>query len=170
MSALPPITYVWSGEAMEPLPRFHNLANASLVVGERYTLVEHQERSQASHNHYFAAINEAWQNLPEDIAANFPTSEHLRKRALIQAGYCDERTFVASSKAEAVRLAAFLKPIDDFAVVTVSGAVVTSYTAKSQSMKAMGRAEFQKSKDNILAILAEMIGTSPAALSQSRAA
>lgn len=158
--SLPPITCTWTGEAWEPIKRFHNLVNAELVVGQTYTLVEHQERSQASHNHFFAIVNDAWLNLPENVAGQFASSEHLRKWALIKAGYRDERTLVASSKAEAIRLAAFIKPIDDFAVVTVNGVVVTSYTAKSQSHKAMGRETFQRSKDDVLAVLDGMLGTS----------
>jgi hypothetical protein len=41
--------------------------------------------------------------------------------------------------------------MDEYAIVTVREAVVTVYTAKSQSMRAMGRETFQKSKDDVLA-------------------
>ncbi|WP_431861469.1 hypothetical protein [Azospirillum sp.] len=135
------------------------------MVGEVYRLSEHQDRSDASHRHYFACINEAWENLTEHMAAQFPTPDHLRKFALIKAGHADSRQMVASSKAEAVRLAAFIKPIDDYALVLVDGAVVTVWTARTQNMRAMDRKTFQASKDAVLAIVAEMIGTTPAALS-----
>lgn len=162
-----PIVYRWNGEAMEPLARFHNVANAEFVIGETYPLVEQHERSSASHNHFFASLGDAWANLGEDAAERFPTSEHLRKWALIRAGYRDERTFVAASKAEALRLAAFVKPMDDYAVVVVRDAVVTVWTAKSQSMKAMGRKAFQESKDAVLQIVAGMIGATPEQLGKA---
>jgi hypothetical protein len=114
----------------------------------------------ASHNQYFAAVTEAWKNLPEEYADQFPSVDHLRKWCLIKAGYRDERTIACSSKAEAQRIAAFIKPMDSFAVVVVREATVAVYTAKSQSMKAQGKKDFQESKAAVLEILAGMIGTS----------
>jgi hypothetical protein len=49
-------------------------------------------------------------------------------------------------------------------VIDVQEATVTRYTAKSQSMKAMGRAEFQASKEAVLGFLADMVGVTPDAL------
>jgi hypothetical protein len=72
----------------------------------------------------------------------FPTAEVLRKKMLIRAGYADERSIVCASKAEAQRVAAFVKPMDEYAVVTVREAVVRVYTAQSQSIKAMGAKPF----------------------------
>lgn len=155
----PPILFRWTGEVMEPHPRAMKDCDAFYVVGEAYRLVEHQERSQKSHAHYFSAIGEAWQNLPEHLAERFPSSEHLRKWALVKAGFADSRQLVASSKAEAIRLAAFIRPCDEYAVVTVSEAVITVWTPRSQSMKAMGKRDFQASKDAVLSILAGLIGT-----------
>ncbi|MDO8534121.1 MAG: hypothetical protein Q7S17_05190 [Xanthobacteraceae bacterium] len=134
------------------------MADKHYVVGETYWMVPHEERSTASHAHYFAAVNEAWQNLSDEQALRFPTAEHLRKWALIEAGYRDERSIVASSKAEAQRLAAFIKPMDEYAVVTVTDAVVRAYTAQSQSYRAMNRKTFQESKDKVLAVVAGLIG------------
>ena len=153
-----PLPFVWDGEALRIRPSFQRQADDQFCIGETYTMAPVEERSAASHRHYFSAINEAWQNLPEDLAGRYPTAEALRKAALIRAGYRDERSIVCASKAEAGRVAAFVRPMDDFAYVTVSEAVVTVYTAKSQSLRAMGKAEFQKSKDDVLTALAAMIG------------
>lgn len=153
-----PVPFQWDGEAMVPTRGFVALANQQFVVGEVYTLDNADPtRSMASHRHFFAAVYDAWLNLPEADSARFATADHLRKYALIRAGYRDERSVVCSSKAEAVRMGAFVKPMDDYAVVAVSEAVVRVYTAKSQSPKAMGRKVFQESKYAVLAILAEMI-------------
>ena len=157
-----PLLYRWSGEAMEPAnPRFAREANKAFVVGETYTLEEIEHRSMRSHRHYFAAINDAWENLPERFAGEFPTPEHLRKRALIEAGYRDERTIVASSKAEALRVAAFIRPMDEYALVSVSGAAVVVWTAKSQNLRAMDARTFAQSKEAVLMVLARMLETTP---------
>lgn len=159
-----PLPFVWDGEAMRVKPQWQRRADDLFCIGETYTMAPVEDRSAASHRHYFACINEAWQNLPEEMAERYPTAEHLRKAALIRAGYRDERSIVCTSKAEARRLAAFIQPMDDHALVAISEAVVVVYTAKSQSVRAMGKADFQKSKDDVLAKLAEMIGVRTADL------
>jgi len=149
----------WDGEVMRPTKGFAALADKEYVVGEVYTMdVSDPARSMISHRHYFAAVYDAWLNLPEDMAEHFASADHLRKAALIRAGYRDERTLACSSRAEALRVAAFCKPMDDYAIVAVSQAVVRVYTAKSQNVRAMGRKVFQESKDAVLEVLAGMIG------------
>lgn len=162
-----PVPCTWDGESFRPLPRFAKRCDGYFVVGETYSLVEHQERSHATHAHYFAMVNEAWRNLPEDQAERFPTAEHLRAWALIQAGFRDEETFVASSKAEASRIAAFIKPMDLYSVVIVKGNVVTRLKARSQSYRAMDRKMFADSKEKVLAILADLIGVNRETLSRN---
>ncbi len=153
-----PITFVWEGDAMVPLARFHKLCDKQFAVGAEYPLVVEEQRSHASHSHYFAALTEAWRNLREDVAENFPTVERLRKYALIKAGFADERSIVCSSKAEAQRVAAFIKPMDEYAIVVVREATIKVYTAQSQSMRAMGKKDFQASKDAVLDVVARMVG------------
>jgi hypothetical protein len=150
MSKMPPMLFEWTGEAMMPLRRFHNIANAEFTVGERYRLEAQEQRSLISHNHYFATLQQIWESLPENYGDRIPSAEHMRKWALIRCGFRDERSIVCASKAEAGRVAAFVKPMDDFAIVVVNEATVSVYTAKSQSMKAMGAKEFQRSKEAVL--------------------
>lgn len=165
MSHPQPIKFRWDGEAMAPLdPR---AADREYAIGETYPLVVYEGRSQASHDHFFAALHDAWLNLPEAATERFPTKDHLRKYALIKTGYRDERSLACSSKAEALRVAAFVRPQDDFAVVIVSGSLVTVYTAKSQSKKAMGKAVFQQSKDAVLTYVAGLIGATPEQLGRA---
>ena len=165
MSAAAP--YVWDGTIMRPLPGFAALVAERFGVGEVVSLQPAEVRSAPSHRHYFACVREAWVNLPEHDAARFPTEGHLRKHALIKAGYCEERSIVCTSQAEARRIAAFIRPIDDYAIVTVDGRVIVQFTAKSQSAAAMSKAQFQASKEAVLNILAEMLGVDPAALLQA---
>lgn len=138
--------------------------------GETVTLVPVEDRSAASHRQYFAAIHEGWLSLPEHLADRFPTAEHLRKWCLIRAGYSDSQTFPASSAKQARDLAVFLRPIDEFSVVTVQGATVTRFTAKSQSMRAMGKQDFEASKRAVLDYIANLIGVETAELSKAEAA
>lgn len=160
---IPPLRFDWTDEGVMR-PKIPRLADKHYVVGLEYMLVPHEERSMRSHRFYFASVNEAWKNLPEDMAERYQTSDHLRKWALIKAGYRDERSIVAASKAEAQRIAAFVRPMDEYAIVRVSEAVVTIYTAKSQKMRAMGKDQFRASIDAVLDVVSQMIGTTPAAL------
>ena len=91
--AIPPLRFAWDGEAF--YPKVPKLADKYFTVGEDYSLVPHEDRSAASHRHYFASINEAHGNLPEILAERLPTPEHLRKYALIKCGFANRRDFVA---------------------------------------------------------------------------
>jgi hypothetical protein len=116
----PPIPAVWEGDCWRPSRNFARVADRHYVIGEVYSLVTEEQRSHASHAHYFACVRDAWLNLNEHDAERFPTAEALRKFALIKSGYRDERSIVCASKAEAARVAAFIKPMDDYAIVTAS--------------------------------------------------
>lgn len=165
--SLPPIVCEWTGEAFEPRPAFRKRCDEALTVHELYRVETREERSINSHRHFFAAVEEAWRNLPDGISDRFATSEHLRKWCLIKTGYRDQRTFVCKGKAEAQRLAAFIRPMDDYAVIAAREATVIVATAKSQSMKAMGKQAFQESKTAVLDECARLIGTSAAALKEN---
>ena len=156
MTAYRPTRFRWTGEVMEPTAP--SVARNQFNAGEVYQLEVREERSINSHRAYFAAINEGWANLPEHEAQRFPTADHLRKWLLIKAGYFTERQIVVATAAEAVRVASFIKPMDDYAVVVPKDATVSVFAAKSQSMKAQGRKDFQESKTRVLDLLADMIG------------
>lgn len=163
MTAPPPLPFTWDGEVMRP--RQPRAADRAYVVGEGYTLAPVEDRSAASHRHYFAQIAEAFASLPD--GSDFASAEHLRKAALIRAGYRDERSVVCGSAAAAERVAAFLRPLDEYAVVSVSGASVVMLTAKSQSLRAMGKTAFEASKEAVLNVVAELVGVSPEILARA---
>lgn len=168
-----PIQAAWrpdigEGGAFVPLPRFHNAICAEVGAGEIVTLERQEERSEISHRHEFAWLREAYSNLPETIAADYPTVEHLRKRALINTGWCTVKDHVCASRAEALRFAAALRrELDEYAVVVVQDAVVRSLRPKSQAHGKMKAADFQTSKQAILDWVAELIGVDPATLSST---
>lgn len=166
-----PIRMTWDGETMRPAGKWWaRLADKEYVIGEELLLVEHHERSHKTHAHYFASVHNVWANLNEEQIERFPTEEALRKYALIRTGFADSQTLVCSSRAEALRFAAFMRPLDEFSVITVTGATVTRYTAKSQSMKAMGKEDFARSKTAVLDFLSDMIGVTTQSLIQQESA
>lgn len=135
-----------------------------LDPGEVHGWAMAEHRSKASHDHFFACINEAWKNLPEDMADDFPSPEHLRKWALIKAGFCSETRIVCANNSEAMTLATKAKAMDKFAIVAIDGKTVTIWTADSQRKDAMGRQRFQEAKEKALHIISQLIGTDAAAL------
>lgn len=159
-----PQPFLWTGDAM--VPRRPRAADREFVVGETYVLDRWEPRSTASHNHEFAWLAEAWKNLPEDLADLYPTPEHLRKRALIQAGYFRETVVDVGTKSGALRVAAIMQSDDLFAHVITRGPVVVRRTAVSQARNRMNKKDFQESKTAILEIVAGMIGVKPEELTK----
>lgn len=145
----------WSDGVFVPERRAMPYWQEQLADGDVVTFERHEERSTASHNHYFASIKTAWDNLPESDE-RFPTPEALRKWALIRAGYCTENTIVADTEEQAHLIASFMGNSEG-TIIVVRGPVVKKYTAKSQSVKAMNKDEFQRSKVDVLDTIAELI-------------
>lgn len=168
MSAPAPILVEWDGDAFVPVSTsWARRADQHYTVHERYNIAPVEERSQRSHNHFFAVVADAWRNLPEEYADQFPSETHFRRWLLIKAGYRDERTIVCTSNADAQRVAAFIKPLDEYAVVAVRDNVVIHWTAKSQSVRAMKSKDFQGSKEACFDVMAKMLGTTPGELKQN---
>lgn len=159
-----PLLCQYTGDGFGLLGRSKKAADAAYVVGQRYIVEVREERSEASHRHFFASVHEAWLNLNETQAARFPSAEHLRKYALIQMNYRDERVIVCSSNDEALKLSSFVPTLDEFAIATVNGSIVTVAIAKSQSLKSMGRKDFQASKDAVFSYLAWLVDVRPVEL------
>lgn len=135
-----------------------------LAVGEVHGWQMAEHRSKASHDHFFACVNEAWKSLPEDLADDFPSPEHLRKWSLIKAGFCSETRIACANNSEAMALAAKAKAMDRYSLVAIDGKVVTIWTADSQRKDAMGRKLFQEAKERALHVISQLIGTDAATL------
>lgn len=166
MSAPPPIllTYLGKGRFKVPSDHWANLADRHYGEGEVVRMVPDEQRSTATHNHYFACVADAHANLPDELAVQFPKPEHLRRYALIRTGYCTSHAITLDTAEEARRVYAFAKPMDEFSVVSLKGCVVTRFTAQSQSHKAMNKQTFAKSKEDVLAYISTMVGTTAKAL------
>jgi hypothetical protein len=161
-----PVLFQWDGEAMRPATsRWAKEADELFVIGMRYRMVEEKERSIATHNHEFAWLAQAWESLPDELVDQYPSPEHLRKKGLIAKGHCTMTQHACATAAEAERLeAAITKHVDTYAVVRRRGNVVTVYEAVSQSRRAMGAAQFQRSKSDLMDFVGELLGVEPEAL------
>lgn len=173
MNAARHILCDWDGESFTPSTIFmERQAQHLYETGKRYRMVEEAERSQETHRHYFATLRDLYDSLPGRFADEpwAQSCEHLRAFALIKTKFCNATEFPCGSRAEADRWAANLRPLDEYSIVTVRGTVVTRFTAKSQSYKAMpDKGEFQASKQAVLDYVSDLIGL-PADAEQRRAA
>lgn len=159
---LAPTPFIWRDGALIPATSYQlKRCQEHFEDGQRYLLAEQNERSQATHAHYFAALQEAFNNLPEDIGHEFPTFDKFRATGLISTGFYNQRSVICASDDEARKVAAFVAPMDDLAIVSVSGSAVVVRTAKSQSYRAMDKSEFRKSKEAMLAWAWALCGVDP---------
>lgn len=137
------------------------------VIGEVYPMARYEDRSYASHNHEFAWLKTAWENLPEELAEQYPSPETLRKKALVQCGFFDETIVDAGTKAAALRVAAAFRAREEFSCIVVRGPLVIIRSAKSQSRRSMAKGEFQASKQAILELISGLLGVTPETLSKN---
>lgn len=162
------IRVTYDGAVLEPDGHFSAAALQSrLGAGEVLLIDIEPNRSRATHNHQFAFIKTAWDNLPEAMkdAPYAKTPDTLRKHALIMTGYAKSRMFALGCERRAVRMARHMRDMDEdeeiYSIVTTDGPVVYRVTAESQKERLMGRHRFQQSKQAILEWLADLIGVEP---------
>lgn len=126
-----------------------------------------KQRSDASHNHQFAEINDLWANLPHTHgdAPYAASADAFRKHGLIAKGYCDIETIAfedhESAKTAAPAIARLARRDNGYALVVVRGPLVVCSTPHSQSYKAMGKERFQASKQAVLDWGHELLGAAP---------
>lgn len=126
--------------------------------------LQEKQRSQAEHNHQFAAVHDLYENLPINHAgAPYAASaDAFRKHGLIATGYCDVSTLDFASPASALKsapvIAAMARKAHGYALVIARGPLVVCSTPHSQSFKAMGKERFQQSKADVLVWAETLLG------------
>jgi len=172
MSELRPVQFVWmmvdvcdpdSGEvraahAMVPLPRFVQLATRQYEVGEQYAMGPVENIPGRSRAPLFIAVKEAWNNLPEDDK-RFPSDEHLRKRALVAAGWAHHTQHVLDTVADAIKVVEGFRKLDAYAVIKRSENVVDVWIAKSIGAGAITAEDWKVVKQRALDFVAEVANT-----------
>jgi hypothetical protein len=159
-----PVLMQWDGEVMRPVGRGLQLATEQYVPGERYMLEPLDARSLAEHRHYFAWLNEAWANLPEQWGNRWTNPEQLRKWALNQTPFCTTTVHRTASVAEAKNLVRYLLVVDDELEIERIGRRVIVKKADSQNFQSMSKKKFRESKEAVMAVVAMLIGVTPQTL------
>lgn len=162
-----PIVFIRVDNHMVPLPRFQRLFDQQFAVSEEYPLIISEERNMTRHRGYFAQVNEAFKNLDEAYANGYPSPDHLRADALIEAGYCSMDQFECKSHEEALRIARRFRREIPLARIRVRDDLVIVYEAESQSVSAMKKERFEASCRAVLQIVASMARTTPAELKKN---
>lgn len=156
------LTFIWDEThgAMFPLGRLRKPAEEMFKHGEFYRMEPHEERSWTYHKMYMATVHDYWLNLPERIAEEpFAISaDRLRYYALIKTGWSHCQTFPCKSNAEAMRWSAMLPLREPYSITTVDSNVLYQFWPKSQSYRRMNKEDFEKSSEDVLAYLKELVG------------
>lgn len=160
-----PLRFIWLENAMVPASALWlRKCQERFEPGTEYVFEEVHELSERSRRHFHASVREAWLSLPDRIAGDFATPDHLRKYATIKAGFHDKRSIHCESVAEARKVASFIRPMDEYAIVTTTENVVTVWTAKSTT--GMDHKTFQRCKDGTLEEIAKLIQVEPKTLAE----
>ncbi len=154
-----PVVCIWDGNAMIPLPRFKRVCDAQFEVNEEYPLMIVENRSMASHNHFFAALHEGYLNLAEEYAQEFDSEEHLRAWCLCKEGFCTVETYVLNTAEDARKMRQAMKRENPITIIAVTGNVAKVYRPESQSIAAMKKERFEASKAAVLSRVASMART-----------
>src|SRR5215204_4669821 len=101
MAKAVPILFLCRDGVMVPHRRALEQFHAQFDDGEQYLLAESDDRSDRSHNHYFACLQAAFDNLPESLKATIYSREILRQHALIMTRFADVDVRVYASPKEA---------------------------------------------------------------------
>ena len=183
-----PVLATWNDAdlSFKVVARFGRLARSQFSNGEDYPLEVVEHRSSAEHNHYFAAIKNAWDNVNDEETIRLLGGPNgLRHWALIQTGWCYTVPIGPMSKAAAIKGAhgaadnfrrwsdemnsskqggsyveVVIRPVD-------GGWVVIVKTPMSQSRAAMKKEPFRDSKKAVLELLAGQIQVKRRELEQS---
>lgn len=146
----------WCGHSFHPAGKVAQEKAKRLDMNEFLGVELLRDRSIRSHNHQFAEIKDLWLNIPEQLhsAPYAATSETFRKHGLIVCGHHDAEVVTCGCPEAAERVAAVLSTMANkahgYAITRVEGSVVTCFTPKSQTLKAMGNDDFQASKTAVL--------------------
>lgn len=144
---------------MVPHTRFAPLCERQFEAGEDYALTTFERPSTRSQGHFFAVVRAVWDNMPESLAKRFPSSEHLRKWALVEVGHATEAVYVLDSEKDAGIFAKAMRKADHYAVIMLSGNVVKVFTAKSMKPSLFhNKAEYQELKDRVFVELTKLTG------------
>lgn len=158
-----PIPFQALDDCLVPRRNFQSVFAREFVPGRVYVMVEQEESSDKQRAFFFATVKDMWATLPDELARQFVDPDALRKHSLIRCGYAHIYHVACADDDEAMRAASSMKPHDNYAIITVTGRVVSVATAKSQKRprgngEGMAKAEFQESANAVLDFIRDMLG------------
>lgn len=159
-----PVRVTIDGEPFIAEAAYRRLWNEQRELIEK---LREKQRSIKSHGHYFALVNELWETMPESMSGlpYAKSADHFRKHGLISVGYGDTDVMDCGNHQVAIAAAPLVakaaRKSEGYAIVTVRGGLITCTTAQSQTYKAMGKDEFEKSKNLVLDWMHQQLGTRP---------
>lgn len=155
-------------KVMVPAAAYRRKAEAQYQDAANYTLAPVEARSRAAHNRYFAALNDAFSNLPETISARWQNADHFRKWILIEVNEYREKDFTfegrnAKQQADALAIH-FRVDGEDYARVWVTQVgpekwKVIARWAKSQDHQSMNKVDFKATSDKVVEYAENLLGT-----------
>lgn len=164
---LKPVMLTWDREAQAFRPsngRALMLADEQFEHGADYSMAAIDERSGNSHDHFFCATREAFDNWPEDYPHALPDEDHLRYHALIATGYYDQVVVYGetaeAANADALKIVRRVPYAEISAFETVAIVRLPRTMKKQRNGGDMDRAEWQKAKQDCLDFYAAVLGIS----------
>lgn len=153
--------------AMALVPTRRYARAAASEFGEpdsEHVIVVYEERNMKFHNKCFAALHDAWVNLPETTSARFPTEEHFRKWLLAnKSDFFDEieRDFPKLEEARAYGIG--VRAGSPYATIkgpfrTAGGWKMIVRRPRSQKLSKMSPRDFEESMTQILDAAGEFVG------------
>ena len=107
---------------------------------------------------FFAIVKDVHRNLAGDLLTRFPNSEYLRKYALIAVGWCTVHTIVGMSEKTAAATTAAILFQNPYCIITFNEGVMTIYSAKSMSRRALLKKQFLDVSEKALEWIEQQTG------------
>jgi len=126
-----------------------------------------KDHSDAMRRRFFAIVREAWSNLPDVERARFPNSEVLRKTALCRIGWAECKVVTCGSNKAAQEVALLASHLDRYAIVDITGTVVSVFTARSMSKRHCPKKTFLEVSEKALDWISTVLGTDAATLGKA---
>lgn len=156
----PKVLLRWTGSAYEPATAFwQRVISEQTPIGavEWQEFSPDDEVSDAERAAFFAQVGEAWKNLPDDLAARYPSPDHIRKRALVTTGHCDITDHVCESEHEIGMIQRFAAR-NEYAVLVRKDMVIRELVPKSMKKGGMTKKEFREAAEDVRRVLSELLG------------
>lgn len=117
------------------------------------------DQSDPMRRRFFAIVRAVWKTLPDALAKQYPSPVHLRKAALCRVGWCESKVTTCGNRTSAIQVAALVSHLDRYAIVDITGSVVTVFTARSLRKRGCPKKTFSEVSRKCLQWLSDLVGS-----------